>query len=547
MGGGTAIGIDLGTTYTCAAIMDKGGPRVISSRLGYTTIPSVLTYDDEGQPVVGQQAERRMILNPADTIYGSKRLLGRSFRSGVHMEFQPHYHYELVPGEDGLVAAEIKGMMTSLIEVAALILLECRKAAEENLGRPVDRAVVTVPAYFNEVQRACVRKAGRFAGLKIIRILNEPTAAALAYGARGEEPKRLLVFDLGGGTFDVSVVRAKNNLLVVEAVDGDSFLGGIDFDHLIVGHLVDRLSERYGTDIELSKIDRERLRKEAQQAKHELSSQERSMITLPHVELGDGQVINVDETLSRAGLEEATGELVDHCLATVERTLKRLQLTPADIDAVLLVGGQTRMPLVQQKLADMFGKPPSKRVHPDEAVAIGAAIAAYAADDASATQLVDVVPMSIVLAIAGGAVRKVVEAGTPLPHSTTLKFEIPPKTETIRLPVIQGDEPRARDNEYLGALVLDGLGGSKEPSVCTLEFKLDRECILGVVADIPAWGSPQFVELDRSVAFDELLASLGDPDASAAPSDDSSAVVRKPRRGLAGKILGRLRRRRKRR
>lgn len=542
----TAIGIDLGTTYTCAAIVDKGGPRVISSRLGYTTIPSVVTYDDEGEPLVGQQAERRMILSPADTIYGSKRLLGRSFRSGVHMQFQPHFHYELVPGEDGLIAANVKGMMTSLIEVAALILLECRKAAEENLGRPVDRAVVTVPAYFNETQRACVRKAGRFAGLEIIRILNEPTAAALAYGARGNTSKRLLVFDLGGGTFDVSVVRAGNDLLEVEAVDGDSFLGGIDFDHLLVGHIVDRLSERLGVDIELSKIDGERLRKEAQQAKHELSAQERALISLPHVGLPDGQLINVDETLSRAELEEATGELVDHCLAVVARTLTRLQLTPGDIDAVLLVGGQTRMPLVQARLTELFGRPPSKRVHPDEAVALGAAIAAHAADHENATRLVDVVPMSIDIAVGGGKIRKVVEAGTALPHSATLKFEIPPRTETVRLAVLQGDEPRARDNDYLGSIVLDGLM-SKEATVCTLEFRLDADGILGVFATIPDWGPPRFVDLDRSVVLDALLASLGDPAAEAKPKQDNSAVVAKPRRGLAGKILNRLRKRRKRR
>jgi len=542
----TAIGIDLGTTYTCAAIVDQGVPRVISSRLGYTTIPSVVTYDDEGQPLVGQQAERRMILNPADTIYGSKRLLGRTFRSGVHMEFQPHFHYELVPGADGLVAANIKNMMTSLVEVAALIMLECRKAAEENLGRPVTRAVVTVPAYFNEVQRACVRKAGRFAGLKIIRILNEPTAAALAFGARGDEEQRLLVFDLGGGTFDVSVVRAKSQALVVEAVDGDSFLGGIDFDHLLVGYIVDRLSERMSIEIELSKIDRERLRKEAQQAKHELSTQERAMLSVPHVELAEGKLHNIDETLSRADLEEATGELVDHTLAIIERTLERLNMTPADIDAVLLVGGQTRMPLVQQKLEELFGKPPSKRVHPDEAVAVGAAMAAYAADNEDATKLVDVVPMSIDIAIGGGAIRKVVEAGTPLPHTAELKFEIPAGTETVRLAVLQGDEPRARDNEYLGSLVLDGLS-SKEAAACTLEFKLDRECILGVFATIPSWGTPRFVDLDRSISFDALLASLGDPSASSSPGHDSSAVVARPRRGLAGKILRRLRRRRKRR
>jgi molecular chaperone DnaK len=535
----TAIGIDLGTTYTCAAIVEDGAPHVILSRLGYSTIPSVVTFDEEGQPMVGQQAERRMILSPEDTIYGSKRLLGRAYGAGIKMEFQPHFHYELVPGEDGLVAAKVNGNTTSLIEVSSLILHECRKAAEESLGRPVNRAVVTVPAYFNETQRACVRMAGAHAGLEIIRVINEPTAAALCYGA-SEATKRLLVFDLGGGTFDVSVVKVSNNIFEVEAVDGDNFLGGIDFDQLLVGHILERIAEKHGDKLEISKVDRERLRSEAQQAKHELSSQEKTMISLAHLDIGGGKLIDVAETLTREDLETATTELVDHCVAIVTRTLARRGLKPEQIDDVLLVGGQTRMPMVQERLEGLFGRPPSKRVHPDEVVALGAAIAAFAHDKIDAPVLLDVVPMSISIAIGGGGVRTVVPHGTPLPHSAKLEFKIPGDKKAVTLAVLQGDEPRARDNDYLGAIVLDQLPETEMP--CRLDFELDAESILRVYATIPGWGERTPILPDRTQSLGDILAGLGETQADT-PSTSRAVPLK---RGLVGKILRRLRKRRKR-
>jgi molecular chaperone DnaK len=540
---GVAIGIDLGTTYTCAAVDDGSGPRVIQSRLGYTTIPSIVAFDDAGAPVVGQPAEQRMILNPAETVYGSKRLLGRAFGTGAQMEFQPHFHYELVPGDDGAVAANINGSVTSLVEVAGHILRECKEAAEGALGSEVDRAVVTVPAYFNESQRSCVRRAGGFAGLKVARLLSEPTAAAIAFGATGDQLQRVLVFDLGGGTFDISVVRVENARFTVEAVDGDSFLGGIDFDQLLVGHILDRLAQTQGGDYDPPEVDLERLRKAAQQAKHELSNAEHAMITVPHITAADGSTFNVDERVSRADLEGATRPLVDHCLALVDRTLRKIKLTPKDIDALLLVGGQTRMPLVQRRLEECLGRPPSKRVHPDEAVALGAAIVAAAHERKEAPKLEDVVPMSISVAVGGGRIRKVVMAGTPLPHSAELEFMIPAEMRVVRLAVMQGDEVRARDNAYLGAIVLDG-PESDEPARCELQFKLDREGILGVLASVPDWGPPRFIDLDRSVELEPLLAQLGDPYASA-PRESSSIGALPKGRGLAQSILRRLGRRRR--
>jgi molecular chaperone DnaK len=537
-----AIGIDLGTTYTCAAVVDEGRPRVIESRLGYTTIPSIVSFGDDGAPVVGQQAERNMVLHPEDTIYGSKRLLGRAFRTGVKMEFQPHFHYELVPGDDGMIAASVHGSMTSLVEVAGHILFECKRAAEEALGRDIDHAVVTVPAYFNESQRSCVRRAGVFAGLKVHRLLSEPTAAALAFGARGDVDQRLLVFDLGGGTFDISIVHVANHRFTVEAVDGDSFLGGLDFDQLLVGHIVDRLSEQRDGGFELAKVDRERLRKAAQEAKHELSNRDTTVINVPHVTAPDGTTFTIEETVTRAQIDEATSPLVDHCLELVDRTLASIDLRPDDIGSLLLVGGQTRMPLVQQRLEDYLGKPPSKRVHPDEAVALGAAIAAAAYDRKETLQLADVVPMSISLAIKGGKSRSVVPAGTALPHATTLDFKIPAGREQVRLAVLQGDEALARDNEYLGAVVLEGPAGD-EPAACRLEFKLDREGIMGVMAHVPDWGLQRFVDLDRSVSLGALLAELGAAPGPQPEHSESATHAKPKRRSIVRSMLRRLRRR----
>jgi molecular chaperone DnaK len=333
------IGIDLGTTYCCAAQVRNGKPQVIASRLGYTTLPSIVHFDKQGQVTVGHAAERRMVLEPTQAIYGSKRLLGRTFQSEVRERYQPHFSYQLVPGKDGLVAAKVCGTLVSLSEISALILRELRSSVQTSLGEVVDRAVVTVPAYFNEGQRACVREAGRMAGLDILRIINEPTAAALCYGFGRSERKHVLVFDLGGGTFDLSLIKIDGNLFEVLAVGGDSFLGGIDFDRKLVEIVTKKLASQRGGYITLDEIGKERLRAACQEAKHTLSSQPRALVELPNFTLGDGTRIEVSVAVTVSEFEQACKPLVDRCMDAASEVLMDAAKTPAELDDVLLVGG----------------------------------------------------------------------------------------------------------------------------------------------------------------------------------------------------------------
>ena len=506
---GRAIGIDLGTTFSCAAIVEGRKPQVVRSRLGYTTLPSVVTFDAHGEAVVGHEAERGMVLRPKDTIYGSKRLLGRSFLPGVLARFQPHFQYQLVADPDGFVAAHVCGRTVSFVDVAALILREMRRAAESGLGRPVERAVVTVPAYFNENQRAFVREAGRRAELDVIRVINEPTAAALCFGFNRAERKRLLVFDLGGGTFDVSIVELDGNVFQVVGTDGDTFLGGIDFDDRLAAHLLDRLGARGKQPIELDAVGRQRIRAAAQEAKHQLSVQQTFTVSIPALTLADGSRIDVAEPVSRPELEEITRSLLDGTLAVVSRALDAAGLRPADIDDVLLVGGQTRMPVVARRLRDLFDKEPTKRIHPDEVVAQGAAIAAESHDRFDAVVLRDVVPLAIGIAEPDGRMTPVIARNTRIPHEATATVAVPPGLESLKLAVFQGGSAQASGNEYLGALVVDGLPRRSEPVDCRVAFRLDAECLLHLHAAIPALDIDREVTLVTQHTPDQVLGEMG--------------------------------------
>jgi molecular chaperone DnaK len=505
-----AIGIDLGTTYTCAAVVEDGKPRVIRSRLGYTTIPSVVTYDDQGEALVGQPAERRMIVQPEETIYGSKRLVGRAFASGVRKRFQPFFQYELVSDQDGFIAAKIGERTISLVDVSALILREIRAAAESGLGERIRRAVITVPAYFNENQRASVREAGKRAELDVIRIINEPTAAALCFGINQQDKKRVLVFDLGGGTFDVSIVNIEAGLFSVLGVDGDSFLGGIDFDRRIVTWLLARLEEREGKPVEVSATAKERLRGAAQDAKHQLSVQKQALINLPNLELESGATVNINDMLSRDEFEEITSELVEQTLAVVRRALDRQRIRPSDIDDILLVGGQTRMPALHARLKEIFGKEPTKKVHPDEVVALGAAIAADSHVRMQAVKLVDVVPLPIGLGSTDGKFVPVIPRNTAVPHESSTTVFFPGNCRTLELAVFQGDRSHSFDNEYLGSIHVDGLNSDSDEDVETkVGFFLDEESLLTVHVSIPALNLDQEVDLVTTHTPDEVLARMG--------------------------------------
>ncbi len=507
MGKARPIGIDLGTTYCCAAQVRDGKPQVIASRLGYTTLPSIVHYDRSGQVTVGHAAERRMVLEPAQTIYGSKRLLGRTFHSDVRERYQPHFTYELVPDKEGLVAAKVCGTVVPLTEVSALILRELRTQVQQGLGELVDKAVITVPAYFNESQRACVREAGRRAGLEVLRIINEPTAAALCYGVGRGEKKHVLVFDLGGGTFDLSLIRIEGDVFEVIAVGGNSFLGGIDFDRRLVDLVIQKLGR--GSHLNLDLVGRERLRAACQEAKHTLSTQPKAQVEVPHFMLADGSQIEVNVTITRQEFEAAVKPLIDECMFAVSDVLMDAGKTPDEMDDILLVGGSTRIAAVNQALREMFGKEPSKRVHPDEVVATGAAIAADSHDKLDGAVLTDVVPSAIGLAGPGGRFVPVVARNTSLPHKVTANTAIAPGTKEVKLALYQGESPSVKQNDYLGTLVIDGLPGIDQALRATLLFMLDAECILKVYAAIPQLQIKREVTLITQYTPDEVIEQMG--------------------------------------
>ncbi len=501
-----AIGIDLGTTFSCAAIVDDGRPQIIRSRLGYSTIPSIVAFVG-GRSVIGQPAEREMILRPEDTIYGAKRLLGRHVLPGVLDKFQPHFQYQLVADDQGFVAAHVAGRVVSFVDVSAMILRELRAAAAEGLGYQVDRAVITVPAYFNENQRQLVREAGRRSGLEVLRIINEPTAAALCFGYKQTEKKRVLVFDLGGGTFDVSILDIDGNIFNVIGTDGDTFLGGLDFDARVVAHFTTKLEASLKTPIRLDPVSAQRLRAAAQEAKQQLSVQEMALVNLPAMTLVDGTQFAVAGPVTRQELEHMSSDLVDRALEITARALATAGLTRAQIDDVLLVGGQTRMPVIHRRLREMFGREPTKRIHPDEVVALGAAIAADSHDRFDAAVLMDVVPLPIGIVGAGGRFRSVIGRNTPVPHTATIEVTIEPAQTVVKLAVFQGDRIRAADNDYLGMLILDDAPAAAAPQTCELTFHLDSECLLTVRARIG--GTDRAVTLATQQTPDDVLATLG--------------------------------------
>jgi molecular chaperone DnaK len=462
-----------------------GKVQVIASRLGYKTLPSIVHYDKQGQVTVGHAAERRMVLEPSQTIYGSKRLLGRTFQSEVREKYQPHFSYELVPDQNGMVAAKVCGTVVPFTEVSALILRELRSSVQLALGEKVDKAVITVPAYFNESQRQCVREAGRIAGLEVLRIINEPTAAALCYGCGRGEQKHVLVFDLGGGTFDLSLIKIDGDIFEVIAVGGNNFLGGIDFDRKLVELVSKNLQNARGGFLGLDDVGRERLRVACQEAKHAFTTQTRVVVEIPNFTLSDGTRIDVSVPVTRAEFEAACKSLVDECMYTVSDVLMDAGKTPDELDDILLVGGSTRLSCITKALRDMFGKEPSKRVHPDEVVALGAAIAADSHDRVDGVVVTDVVPTAIGIANSTGKFVPVVARNTSLPHKVVAQTELAPGTTELKLALYQGESADVRNNDYLGALVLEGLPPSTQAMRCALMFTLDAECILKVYAAIP--------------------------------------------------------------
>ncbi len=400
------MGIDLGTTNSCAAVVRNGRPHVIPTRLGRNTVPSIVALNARRQLLVGELARAQLLSNPKDTIHGAKRLIGRPFDSPAVQELREVFAYSVVEGEDGLAAVEIAGNRFSLEEVSALILREVRAVAQEHLGEEVNRAVITVPAYYNERQRDAVRRAGALSGLQVERILNEPTAAAIAYANGRLLRQRVLVYDLGGGTFDVSILEVHDNIYEVISTGGDTFLGGVDFDNCVVARLLEIYERAVGEPFDGDAVAFSRLVDAAERSKRELSSRQEVRIQLPYLRMRHGRPTALDATITRAELSELVKPLVEQSLEVVRDVLAAKGLRPSDIDEVVMVGGQSRMPLVHDEVRTFFGESHLRVVHPDEAVAVGAALVAQTLNAVDGVGLVDVLPTPVGVLRGDGSVRR---------------------------------------------------------------------------------------------------------------------------------------------
>ncbi len=489
---GRAIGIDLGTTNSCAAVIDGGRPKMITYKGGNSTIPSMFAIDESGQELVGHEAKRQAQLNPQNTVTASKRLIGRNFHSKVIDRVRQVFTYELLEGEQSEVLVKIKDQVFSLEQISAAILRRIQEVAQDAMGEDVDQAVITVPAYFNDRQRQAVRKAGKLANLKVLRILNEPTAAALAYGMGRALNQRVAVYDLGGGTFDISVIDIKDRIFEVIATGGDTFLGGVDFDDRVMQLLLEDFHNDHGLDLSWDRVAIQRIRDASETAKIELSAMKATRIHIPFIARGEDGPLDIDFELGRQHLEQLCGDLVGRTVQTCKRILKEAGTTPDGVDEMLLVGGQSRMPLVQNEVEGFVGKPMSKAVNPDEAVAIGAAIIAHslAGQGAPDLTLLDVLPMPIGINKVDGTMHVLFQKNQPLPDYKTRTLTTSKANQrSIMLRLYQGESHLVAENELLGTFVFSGIRPAPKGKVqIEVTFHIDSEGILNLTARDKATG-----------------------------------------------------------
>ncbi|HYO58597.1 TIGR02266 family protein [Archangium sp.] len=511
-GKGPVIGIDLGTTNSCVAVVMNNKPMVLRSREGYNTIPSVVSLSSQGKLLVSHRAKSQVLLRPEQTIYGAKRLVGRPFDSAVVNQVRERFHYEIVPDSRGRAAVRMGESVLSLEEVQGIILRECKELAEQHLGQKVERAVVTVPAYYSEPQREAVRQAGWIAGLKVERILNEPTSAALAYGLNREVTKKVLVYDLGGGTFDATILRIDKNVFEVLATGGDIFLGGMDFDNVLVDLLLERFQQQEKVSFQGDRIALSRVTDAAERAKVALSESSSYEVHIPMLMMDEaGKPKDLHVTLTRAEMEKACLPMVMRTLDVVRDVLLDAKMRPGEIDDILLVGGQARMPLVREKLKEVFGKPPHAGVNTDEAVALGAALYSNAVDKVSSVVLIDVLPMTIGVAMPGGAFTRVIERNTPLPAQRSFAISTTRDNEEVmELSIFQGEDTHISANEYLGTVRLEGLPKGPKGSVrVAVTLRLDSECVLHVTAQEYSTRKEMKATLATRYTPEELRQRLG--------------------------------------